>query len=306
MKRLFNYLTILFILLLPTSAFAPPTGGPIGGGGSGGGIAASIVTDTTNFDGALTAADNTVQAALDTLDDAAAGVGTVDTEWDTMAEINAASTDTDAVLDTDIGGTVQAYDVDLDTLATPTNWRIFYSNDAATITELALGIDGTFLESNGVAAAPAFRVLTDADIPDDITITGSTTGTSAYTTRETSVLSFTNAETQTAFSEANMLANGTINNQGAGEETDIILTAVSYSIKFEVEISEPFLIELCPPAGELFTLDGTALDVNDCIDSSAVVGDCFMVKRRQIADASWQYFAYTIQGVHVDTGPEDD
>ena len=42
---------------------------------------------------------------------------TQDSEWDTMAEINAASTDTDAVLDTDIGATVQAYDADLDDLA---------------------------------------------------------------------------------------------------------------------------------------------------------------------------------------------
>jgi len=42
---------------------------------------------------------------------------TLDTEWDTLAEINAASTDTDAVLDTDIGSTVQAYDADLTTYA---------------------------------------------------------------------------------------------------------------------------------------------------------------------------------------------
>lgn len=42
---------------------------------------------------------------------------TRDTEWDTFAEINAASTDTDAVLDTDIGSTVQAYDADLDDLS---------------------------------------------------------------------------------------------------------------------------------------------------------------------------------------------
>jgi len=42
---------------------------------------------------------------------------TRDTEWDTFAEINAASTDTDAVLDTDIGSTVQAYSAVLDTYA---------------------------------------------------------------------------------------------------------------------------------------------------------------------------------------------
>ena len=38
---------------------------------------------------------------------------TRDSEWDTMAEINAATTDTDAVLDTDIGVTVEAYDANI-------------------------------------------------------------------------------------------------------------------------------------------------------------------------------------------------
>jgi hypothetical protein len=37
--------------------------------------AAAIYTDTTNFNGALSAADNTVQKALDTLDNAIAGIG---------------------------------------------------------------------------------------------------------------------------------------------------------------------------------------------------------------------------------------
>lgn len=128
-------------------------------------------------------------------------------------------------------------------------------------------------------------------------VTGNASGTSAYTTREISTLPFDNAAEQATFSEANMLANSAINNQGAGEETDIILVAVSYPIKFAVETSEAFQIELCPPAGEIFTHDGTPLDANDCILSSATVGSSFMVKRIQIADGSWQYFTYTIQGV---------
>jgi len=45
-------------------------------------------------------------------------------------------------------------DADLQTLATPTNWRVFYSNGGATITELALGASGTYLKSTGAAAAP--------------------------------------------------------------------------------------------------------------------------------------------------------
>lgn len=62
-------------------------------------------------------ADNEVANNL-TVDDAGiAATITRDTEWDTFAEINAASTDTDAVLDTDIGSTVQAWDAELDTLS---------------------------------------------------------------------------------------------------------------------------------------------------------------------------------------------
>lgn len=47
-----------------------------------------------------------------------------------------------------------------------TAWRVFYNGAGGAFTELALGVDGTFLESNGAAAAPAFRALLAADIPD--------------------------------------------------------------------------------------------------------------------------------------------
>lgn len=64
----------------------------------------------------------------------------------------------------EIGTDVQAYDADLATLAAPTNWRIFHSDGSAVITELALGANDTFLESNGTTAAPAFRTLTNSDV----------------------------------------------------------------------------------------------------------------------------------------------
>ena len=37
-------------------------------------------------------------------------------------------------------------------------WRLFYSNTAGDVVELALGDDGTYLKSNGAAAAPTFAV----------------------------------------------------------------------------------------------------------------------------------------------------
>ena len=39
-----------------------------------------------------------------------------------------------------------------------TAWRVFYSDSAGDITELALGADGTFLKSNGASSAPTFAV----------------------------------------------------------------------------------------------------------------------------------------------------
>ena len=39
-----------------------------------------------------------------------------------------------------------------------TAWRVFYSNTDGDVTELALGINGTYLGSNGAAVAPSFSV----------------------------------------------------------------------------------------------------------------------------------------------------
>lgn len=54
------------------------------------------------------------------------------------------------------GSTLQPYDADLVTLATPTAWRLFYSNGSQAIIELALGSDGTYLKSNGATSAPTW------------------------------------------------------------------------------------------------------------------------------------------------------
>jgi len=49
-----------------------------------------------------------------------------------------------------------ALDSDLQTLASPTAWRLFYSNGSGNITELALGSSGTYLMSNGATSAPSW------------------------------------------------------------------------------------------------------------------------------------------------------
>lgn len=56
----------------------------------------------------------------------------------------------------DISGR-QPLDADLTTLASPTAWRVFYSDGSNVITELALGTAGQVLKSNGVTSAPSFQ-----------------------------------------------------------------------------------------------------------------------------------------------------
>lgn len=59
-----------------------------------------------------------------------------------------------------------------------TAWRLFYSNTAGDVTELAFGVPNTFLGSDGTTSAPSFQGLVDADIPDDITINEATSALS--------------------------------------------------------------------------------------------------------------------------------
>ncbi len=65
---------------------------------------------------------------------------------------------------------IQPLDADLTTLATPTAWRVFYSDGSQNIAYVALGVNGTFLESNGTTTTPGFRTLADGDIPTTLTL----------------------------------------------------------------------------------------------------------------------------------------
>jgi len=81
--------------------------------------------------------------------------------------------DTDSVADNEIDyANVTFADFDYET-----NWKMWHSDGAGDVTEITLGANGTFLESNGAAAAPAFRALADGDVPDTITIDLAATAT---------------------------------------------------------------------------------------------------------------------------------
>ncbi|MDD5287451.1 MAG: hypothetical protein PHD54_16495, partial [Desulfuromonadaceae bacterium] len=80
---------------------------------------------------------------------------------------------------------------------------------------------------------------------------------------------------------------------------------VSYPISVCFIVEEALIFEVCPPTGELFDHDGTALDANDCIDSPAVVGGKMIVTRMQIADGTWRWSTDTVRGAWTDTGASD-
>lgn len=51
----------------------------------------------------------------------------------------------------------QALDADLTTLASPGNWKVFYSNGSGNIVALAIGANGKVLKSNGTTSAPSWE-----------------------------------------------------------------------------------------------------------------------------------------------------
>ncbi|MDA1348041.1 MAG: hypothetical protein O3A47_04130 [Chloroflexi bacterium] len=103
---------------------------------------------------------------------------TRDTEWDTLAEINTASTDTDAVLDTDIGVTVQAYDADLDDLA----------DGSLTGSKVGTGIAGDNITDNTIDTSEL-----EANSVNSSNITDGTVGAAELAATAVSAASYTGA-----------------------------------------------------------------------------------------------------------------
>ena len=114
---------------------------------------ATFTTALTVDTGTLTLTANAANNSVLTIGAGAVSVSGSNTGDNTVATSGDSAT---AFFD---AGTIEnaRLDADLQTLATPTNWRVFYSDGSATITELALGADGTYLMSNGAAVAPTFE-----------------------------------------------------------------------------------------------------------------------------------------------------
>ena len=134
----------------------------------------------------------------------------------------------------------------------------------------------------------------------DLTITGTFLGS-----RDLSTQAYTASGNIT---EAQILASKFITNQGAGAEIDLLLPDLEYYVTVIFIVNEAFIIEINPPnsdAHEAFDLDGTPLDLSDCIDSPIIIGSKISATRMQIADATWKWSFDTIRGAWVDTDATD-
>ena len=119
---------------------------------------------------------------------------------------------------------------------------------------------------------------------------------------------YTNGETQTTVTEAHMLANRFLTDQGGSAETDLILTAVSYYIDMILKDTEGNGFEICPPSGEILYLEGlpTGMTADHCVDHTGSVGTWAVLSRAQIADGSWVYMLFTAAGSWVDGNDTGD
>lgn len=115
----------------------------------------------------------------------------------------------------------------------------------------------------------------------------------------------------TSITEAQILEYKYITNQGDVGEADLTLPAVSYPILVVFVVEEAQNIEINPPSGEAFDLNGTTLDANDCVDANGsgattgTVGDKIAALRMQNAAGTWIWSLDTIRGPWTDTGASD-
>lgn len=170
-------------------------------------------------------------------------------------------------------------------LAVPGTWKVFYTDGSGGgLKELSIGSVGTYLKSNGTGGAPEWDNL------------------SALKTKQPVTLNLT---TDTSVSEAQLLANDFITNQGAAGEVDITLPAVSYTITRTIIVNEEQVVEVGPPSGEALDLSGTMLDADDVVDSPATVGSKLVVTRMQNAAGAWHYSLDVVRGTWADSGASD-
>ncbi len=203
----------------------------------------------------------------------AAGV-VVLTDIDTAAEINAITTDTDIVLDTDIGSTVQAYDADLADLADGSllGSKIGTGLDITTATAGTLATarmaTGATLDIEWDTAAEINAATTDIDFMTEagaqsLVTTGTIQGATSVTTVGTSSATLVAAQ---------ML--GTFYYYTSGTGIDVTLPAASSGLSScFYDANGGGVVTLDAAAGDQIVLDGVGVGTADAIDSAGNLGD---------------------------------
>jgi hypothetical protein len=179
-------------------------------------------------------------------------------------------------------------DTNLQTLATPTPWRVFYSGAASNIVELPLGATNTVLTSSGVALAPTWAAggggsgdLTAVEVSGGLLTVASGTGpvptvgltTNAVRAAQTNVVdtdtTFTNridagdsiaiaGGAQGGSNTISLLADVAFSNAVQAAQTNVMDTDTTYTAGTNIDL-----------AGTTFNLDAAAQASDDLADSAA-------------------------------------
>ena len=156
-----------------------------------------------------------------------------------------------------------------------------------------VSISGGSIDSTAIGATtPSTGDFTTLTTTGDATIGGTVTGGTA---RVEVIGSSTLTDAQ--------VRNTIVSNYGMAAGGDTTLPAYAGSTMFTIVTEAASQAwSLKPPSGELFTLDGTALDANDEIDVGQVAGNKLTFVRIRTGAATYRWDAHTITGTHTDGG----
>ena len=109
--------------------------------------------------------------------------------------------------------------------------------------------------------------------------------------------------TATSTLTASSLIMGLITNYGMAAGGDTTLPAVSGFARATVMVEATAQAwSMKPPVGEAFVLDGLLLGVNDEIDIGQTIGNSCVVLRVRTGTSTYQWYVYTVDGVHANGG----
>lgn len=220
----------------------------------------------------------------------------VTTEIDTAAELNALTTDTDMVLDTDIGSTVQAFDADLSDLA----------DGSLSGSKIGSGLDGTTITAGTVADARIASTITrDTEWDSAAEINAATTDLDFMTTNSTLSMLTTGSVSAKVptFSTATggtLTSSGTLGHfrvyTGGGAATfNLPVPEDGLSVCFYSKSAQVVTVDV-DSVSSTITLDGVTLSGGDSIDSAGAAGDYICL----LAISSTEWITLGRSGTWVD------